>query len=164
MKCPPGVLCLSNEWLLLCFGILLLLFYQVSRLFSFSSIQPNLYLNQNQNLRDVRYDNAPLPVRYDIPTVFNIPTQGIPDSFQSIGVINIDDKVLPLYGRRSIGSRDRWNYYTRTDSYNPVPLPIRFQKRDCMDQVGCEEIMSGENVHVHSLHKEGKADIYSFSI
>jgi len=90
----------------------------------------------------------------------NIPTQGLPESFQSVGIINVGDQVLPLYGRRTAGSSDRWNYYTRTDTYNPVPVPIRFGKRDCMDDVGCNEIMSGEIVT--ALNKEGKTDIYRF--
>jgi hypothetical protein len=171
-RCPPGLLCLSNQWLILGFGFLLLLFYQFYRLMNLSSYTipniPNIPNISNVNYipsqRDVRYDMAPMPVRYTPLPVINIPTQGIPDSFQSIGVLTMDDKVLPIYGRRTIGSRDRWNYYTRTDSYNPVPLPIHFQKRDCMDQVGCQEIMSGEYARVASLQKEGKVDIYSFSI
>lgn len=90
----------------------------------------------------------------------NIPTQGLPESFQSVGIINVGEQVLPLYGRRTAGSSDRWNYYTRTDTYNPVPVPVRFGKRNCMDDTGCNEIMSGETVH--ALNKEGKTDIYRF--
>jgi hypothetical protein len=91
---------------------------------------------------------------------FNIPTQGLPETFQSVGIINVGDQILPLYGRRTTGGSDRWNYYTRTDTYNPVPIPVRFQKRDCMDDVGCSEILSGETVRVEALEKEGKANVY----
>jgi hypothetical protein len=121
---------------------------------------------------DSRFDRAPQPLRdwmaqpefpprgglSSLP--FNIPTQGLPESFQSIGTINVGEQVLPLYGRRTAGSSDRWNYYTRTDTYNPVPVPIQFQRRDCMDDVGCQEIMSGESVTVDALHKDGKTSIY----
>lgn len=92
----------------------------------------------------------------------NIPTQGLPESFQSIGIVTVGEKVLPLYGRRTAGSSDRWNYYTRTDSYNPVPIPVQFGKRDCMDDVGCQEIMSGESVQIDALHQVGKTTIYRF--
>ena len=123
---------------------------------------------------DSRYDRAPQPLRDwmappEFPPrgglsrlPFNQPTQGLPESFQSVGMIRVEDKMLPLYGRRTAGSNDRWNYYTRTDTYNPIPLPVRFQKRDCMDDVGCPEISSGDNVHVNGLHKEGKTEIYRF--
>jgi hypothetical protein len=92
----------------------------------------------------------------------NIPTQGLPESFQSVGIINVGEQVLPLYGRRTAGGSDRWNYYTRTDTYNPVPVPVQFQRRDCMDDVGCSEIMSGEDVKIDALRKEGKTNIYRF--
>ena len=88
--------------------------------------------------------------------------QGLPESFQSVGVVNVDDKILPLYGRRTTGSSDRWNYYTRTDTYNPVPIPVRFQKRDCMDDVGCQEILSGDEVKVEVMNKHGKTNIYKY--
>jgi len=123
---------------------------------------------------DSRYDRAPQPLRdWMAPPEFpprggltslpiNIPTQGLPESFQSVGIINVGEQVLPLYGRRTTGGSDRWNYYTRTDTYNPVPIPVRFQKRDCMDDVGCQEILSGENVKIEALNKEGKTNIYRF--
>ena len=124
---------------------------------------------------DSRYDRAPQPLRDwmsrpEFPPrgglsalPFNIPTQGLPESFQSVGIINVGEQVLPLYGRRTAGSSDRWNYYTRTDTYNPVPVPVQFGRRDCMDDVGCQEIMSGENVKIDALHKEGKTNIYNIS-
>lgn len=92
----------------------------------------------------------------------NIPTQGLPESFQSVGVIQVDDKVLPLYGRRTGRGSDRWNYYTRTDTYNPVPIPVNFQKRKCMDDVGCQEILSGDDVKIEVLNKQGKTSIYDY--
>ena len=124
---------------------------------------------------DSRYDMAPQPLRdwqgqpefpprggiASIP--INIPTQGLPESFQSVGVVNVDDKILPLYGRRTAGGGgDRWNYYTRTDTYNPVPIPVRFQKRDCMDDVGCNEILSGEEIKVEVMNKPGRTSMYRF--
>jgi hypothetical protein len=124
---------------------------------------------------DSRYDIAPQPLRdWMSPPEFpprggiasipiNIPTKGLPESFSSVGVVKVEDKILPLYGRRTAGGGgDRWNYYTRTDTYNPVPIPVRFQKRDCMDDVGCNEILSGEEVKIDVMNKSGKTSIYRF--
>ena len=72
----------------------------------------------------------------------------------------MDDKILPLYGRRTTGGSDRWNYYTRTDTYNPVPIPINFQRRQCMDDVGCQEILSGDDVKIDVMNKSGRTSIY----
>jgi hypothetical protein len=124
---------------------------------------------------DSRYDIAPQPLRDwmappELPPrggitslPFNIPSRGLSESFQSVGVVKVEDKILPLYGRRTAGGGgDRWNYYTRTDTYNPVPIPVKFQKRDCMDDVGCNEILSGEEIKVDVMNKSGKTSIYRF--
>jgi len=118
--------------------------------------QPQQQQQQQQQqqvigIGESRYRMAPIPLQE-----INIPTR-ILDSFQSIGVINVEDKILPLYGRRI---RDRCNYYTRTDTYNPVPIPIHFKKRDCMDDIGCEELMSGDDIKVEAMNKHGKVNIY----
>jgi hypothetical protein len=31
-----------------------------------------------------------------------------------------------------------------------------------MDDIGCQEMMSGENIHVDALNKEGQVEIYRF--
>jgi hypothetical protein len=182
-SCPPGVFCLS-EGILLVFGVCLLFLFIVIYLMKSPTIiippsqhsaprqaagAPTFMIQQGG---DSRYDRAPQPLRdwmsqpefpprgglSSLP--FNVPTQGLPESFQSVGIINVGDQVLPLYGRRTTGGSDRWNYYTRTDTYNPVPVPVQFGRRDCMDDVGCQEIMSGEDVKIDALHKEGKTNIY----
>ena len=180
-SCPPGVLCLSGGWttviILICTIFVLLMFgFIIMRQSNTTIVMPPQRqqappVTVIQRGGDSRYDRAPQPLRDwmsppEVPRLgalpFNIPTQGLPESFQSVGIINVGEQVLPLYGRRTTGGSDRWNYYTRTDTYNPVPVPVRFQKRDCMDDVGCSEILSGEHVKVEALQKEGKASIYRF--
>jgi len=184
-SCPPGVFCLSTD-LMMTLGIMILLvgagLLYVQILLRPSASVPSLGPMPSPTVvalassmpppsGDSRYDRAPQPLRDWRSTPefpprgatalpFNIPTQGLPESFQSVGVINVNDQMLPLYGRRTTGGSDRWNYYTRTDTYNPVPLPVTFQKRNCMDGVGCSEMMSGESVVVDGLQKEGKAQLY----
>jgi len=126
---------------------------------------------------DDRYTRAPKPerdwmARPDWSAVWNAPTatlpqlatRGIPESYQSMGVITMDDgQVLPLYGRRTASRSDRFQYYTRTDTYNPVQLPVRHKNRDCVDDVGCDELMDGDSLKVSATGKEGKVSIYRFS-
>ncbi len=134
--------------------------------------QPATVLNINAG-GDSRYDRAPQPLRdwisgpewpprggiASIP--INIPTKGLPERFQSVGIVTSPDgQVLPLYGRRTAGSTDRWNYYTRTDTYNPVPIPVSYKKRDCMDDIGCEELMDGEEIKNFGTGTGGKVHIY----
>jgi hypothetical protein len=128
---------------------------------------------------DDRYSMAPQPQRFwdngpEIPPrgalippdggkLINIPTQGLPESYQSMGILKkADGQVLPLIGRR-VGSRaDRFNYYTRTDTYNPVPLPLEYKRRDCQDPVGCDELFDGDEVRVKATGEELKATLYRF--
>ena len=120
------------------------------------------YTRAPQHLRDWM---APpeFPPRGGIASIpINIPTQGLPESFQSVGMIHVDGQMLPLYGRRTTGSSDRWNYYTRTDTYNPIPIPVAYKKRDCMDDVGCNELMSGEHVRLEGADKAGKVTLYRY--
>lgn len=183
-KCPPGVFCISGDLSTSIFIILsvALLFFLYAAFFTRSSNDnPIIIMPQNDSPKttiipikggDSRYDMAPQPYRsWMAPPEFpprggiasipiNIPTQGLPESFQSVGVVRVDDKILPLYGRRTMTGSDRWNYYTRTDTYNPVPIPINFQRRQCMDDVGCQEILSGDEVKVDVMNKSGKTSIY----
>ena len=119
---------------------------------------------------DDRYSRSPEPERdwntspdiSRIPsTGFNVPTQGLPQEYQSMGLVKTSDgKLLPLFGRRSISARERYNYYTRTDSYNPLPLPIEIQGRDCQDQVGCPELFNGDKVKLSATNESGEVTIY----
>jgi hypothetical protein len=102
------------------------------------------------------YSRIPSPI-----APFNIPTQGIPESYQSMGIIKTPDgKLLPLYGRRSVSSRERYNYYTRTDTYNPIPIPVIMTGRDCQDQVGCPELYNGDRVKLSATNESGEVTIY----
>jgi hypothetical protein len=178
-KCPPGVLCMSGGVVTTLFILLgvVLVFVVVAMLLSRPSsptvIVPPAPKNTIIPMGESRYDRAPQPLRDwrtlsefpprgGIATIpINIPTQGLPESFQSVGLIHVDGNVWPLYGRRTAGGgSDRWNYYTRTDTFNPVPIPIRFQKRDCMEDIGCQELISGEEVTIDVVNKQGRTKIY----
>jgi hypothetical protein len=184
VKCPPGVFCMSGgigtTIIIILIVALIFILYAV---FFIKPQAPTIIMPRAPREApqttvipikggDSRYDIAPQPLRNwmsspDLRNVqsslpFGLPTKGLPESFQSVGVMNVDDKILPLYGRRTTGGSDRWNYYTRTDTYNPVPIPVRFKKRDCMDDVGCNEILSGDDVKVEVMNKEGKTSMYKF--
>ena len=190
VRCPPGVFCISGGLGTTIFIIIsvALLFFLYAMFFmrprndpptiimprSEASAPKTIIIPPAGNGGDSRYDIAPQPLRdWMAPPEFpprggiasipiNIPTQGLPESFQSVGVVRVEDKILPLYGRRTAGGSDRWNYYTRTDTYNPVPIPINFQRRQCMDDVGCQEILSGDEVKVDVMNKMGKTSIYRY--
>lgn len=113
---------------------------------------------------DDRYTMAPRPERYDTGySLPSLPTQGPPDRYTQVGVITDEDnKPLPLYGRRTLPRSDRFNYYTRTDTYNPVQLSILYKKRDCQDGVGCEELMNGDEIRIGATGERARVTLYGF--
>jgi hypothetical protein len=124
---------------------------------------------------DDRFMRAPKPERHwmtstELPSreelfgkLPRLPTRGLPETYQSMGVITMDDgQVLPIYGRRTASRSDRFQYYTRTDTYNPVQLPLRHKRRDCQDDIGCEELFDGDSITVAATNQVGRATIYRF--
>jgi hypothetical protein len=75
-----------------------------------------------------------------------------------------DRTILPLFGRELDSRRSRWNYYTRTDGTNPVQVPVRVANRVCDDDTnGCNEVYSGDTVHVPVLGRSFTTTIYRTS-
>jgi Family of unknown function (DUF5755) len=125
---------------------------------------------------DDRYTRAPKPERdfYAHPdlsvmrgsprTLPSFATRGIPETYQQMGVLKADDgNVLPLYGRRTASRSDRYQYYSRTDSYNPVQLPIRYNNYNCVDDIGCNELYDGDVVSLVPSGQSASVTIYRIS-
>ena len=82
----------------------------------------------------------------------NIRTRGEPNEYQNIGLLkntsNSSD-VKPLYGRRIFRGSNMWNYYTVLNDHIQVKLPI-MRTKNCLDERGCSEINSGEEITVNN--------------
>lgn len=183
-RCPPGVICITPATILIlllltCVVILVAIYFQpptkVERVVETGAVAPSIAVQVAASQGDDRFSRAPKPERHwittpEIPTpgeIFGklprVPTRGIPETYQSMGVITMEDgQILPLYGRRTASRSDRFQYYTRTDTFNPVQLPIRHKRRDCQDDVGCEELFNGESVSIAPTNQRGAVTIYRF--
>lgn len=97
---------------------------------------------------------------YRVP--INIPTRGFSENYQQVGAVNSGDKILPLYGRPRWPGATKWNYYTNTDGFQSIKLPVQFKRMDCQDEVGCDEIYDGDSITIpqYGKDKEFKANIY----
>lgn len=182
-KCPPGVLCLTPG--LLIFGIIAIIiaagiFLRVPVNYHTVERAPQTTQVSVEAPGDDRYNRAPKPERDwlsrpDLSVIANSPTaimstiptiatQGIPETYQSMGVLKTGEgKILPLYGRRTSSRSDRFQYYTRTDSYNPVQLPLEHKRHNCQDDVGCDELYDGDKLKIGATGEEATATIYRFS-
>lgn len=178
--CPPGVFCITPG-----VGIVLLIVLCIGMYFYFEGgsrgqkegpvyrEEPTIINHNVVQGGDDRYTRAPEPLRswMTIPDLrgalipqgavpINVNPRGIPAAYQQMGYIKTDgEKLLPLYGRQTAYRSDRFNYYTRTDTYNPIQVPVTYKKKNCSEDIGCEELFGGEEVHVKGLGQSGTVDI-----
>lgn len=138
-----------------------------------SSPTPLSYIKNIIQGGDYRYARPPEPERTwsappDIRAAYvppgtvpiNIESRNIPETYQQMGIIKTaDGSLLPLYGRRSGRATDYYNYYTRTDTANPVQIPVSAGRRDCTTDIGCSMLMDGDTVKVYGLG-EGHVKLY----
>lgn len=123
-----------------------------------NNIRPNRPISVNIT-KDNETEEPPLK---NIP--INIPTRG-ETSYVQIGILsNSDnDKILPLYGKQTYQRSQHWNYYTTTDSYNLIKIPLTYEGKDCMKEIGCREINDGDNIFIDEYGESFKVKIYESS-
>ena len=107
----------------------------------------------------------------------NIETRGSGGDFQQVGILskkvineeetvpgnNTDTNILPLYGKPTYRGSSRWLYYTETDKFNPIKIPISVNGRDCTDDQGCDELFDGSEVVIPSYNGQFVVKIYKFN-
>lgn len=137
---------------------------------------PNSNTSNNSMIINKEYErliNPLLPpersydTRYSVP--INIPTRGYASNYQQVGVVTAEtsqgSKILPLYGRQLWKGSNRWNFYTSTDQYNSLKLPVYSNKKDCQDQVGCDELYDGDEIVIPQYgENKFKVSMYKLDI
>ena len=95
----------------------------------------------------------------------NIETRGLSTQYGQVGILTntgrSDNLILPLMGRRHMNGRDKWLYYTisNTGSLN-TKLPISVKGKSCTSDLGCDEIFNGDVVYVEGYKDTFRATIY----
>ena len=85
-----------------------------------------------------------------------------PGHIQQMGALvgDNDEETLPIYGKEVRGRRDRYNYYTTSPGNQLYSLPITIDDRDCMDDIGCQELYGNESVSVLGQNGSFQAKLY----
>jgi len=123
----------------------------------------NIQQRRVDSVDDSRQD-APTTPPLMVENTINNSTRGR-YAYQQVGVLyntnpEGDSKVLPLFGRPTYAGSQKWNYYTNTDGYNPIKLSLQLGNRDCLDQVGCNEINDADTISIPELNGTFKVRIY----
>ena len=145
---------------------------------SFEDQTPPLYVvNKNMNRlinpllppeRSSPYTNpysldiSPMGTGLGIP--INISTRGPQVDYSQIGALTNNDNgkntILPLYGRPTYHGSRKWLYYTSTDKYNSIKIPINYKNRNCSDDTGCDELSEGDSLNVPAYNNTFKVTTY----
>lgn len=100
----------------------------------------------------------------------NVQTRGTNMSYQQVGILtrsvnNGQDMILPLMGRRLMTGRDKWQYYTISNTGNMnTKLPVSLNGKSCTGEYGCDDINNGDNVFVEGYNDTFRVTIYENSL
>lgn len=116
-------------------------------------LKRNEYVNEMSNHK-MQHNNG-IPV--------NIETRPTNSQYQQIGILTqnksngSDNLILPLMGRRTHSGRDKWQFYSTSNTgHLSSKLPISINGKSCTSEYGCDDIYNGDNVYV-----EGYNDIFN---
>lgn len=116
-------------------------------------------LQQELDQRTFNISHNEEDVIHGIPSVATRPVS----KFTQVGILTStstsDERILPLYGRRVHTRSSKWNYYTFTDGYQKIELPVKHDK-DCMNEYGCNELYTDDDVLIPGYKASFKVTIY----
>ncbi len=129
-------------------------------------------------LRDDRFmTGGALDIRGTVPIFnravsqvpINVSTQGTDDSeFRQVGILtrknSKEEMILPLMGRPLFSRRDKWNFYTLNDKNNMIKLPVRVRGQSGTSEYGCDNVTSGDTVHVEGYNDAFKVTSYDNNV
>jgi len=187
-KCIPGLFCIENMTLFLSFVLLVTVTYlyyttivkatqQVNTTKPVTILAPPVQIlpaalatTSSHDVRPLQSEYAP-PLKYEndygqrgIP--INIKTRGYEANYSQLGILTREnghgDLILPLMGRKSTSARDKYQYYTMTNSAGNIntKLPVSVKGRSCTSDLGCDEISNGDVAYVEGYKDTFRATIY----
>lgn len=110
--------------------------------------------------------NSSLPVYPNRDPEYPLRALSATAEYQQVGILKSTDGsepiALPLFGRRMPNRPDRWEYYTATDKQNMLRVPVVFENRDCLEEVGCNEVYKGDKIEVPVYDKTFEVQLYKY--
>lgn len=115
-------------------------------------------------------------MRVPVGVPVNMQTRGYSPDYSQIGILTRerdnktedtsfrDNVILPLFGRRVMNGRDKYQYYTmsNTGAVN-TKLPVKIRGRNCINEYGCDEVTNNDAVYVDGYNQSFHATVYENS-
>jgi hypothetical protein len=187
--CIPGLFCIENMTVFLLFVLLITVVYMYYTHLIKPSLEKTSTTSFSQpiiiappiNTEVATTHLIPIPTRTVDPLTdinapplknegfvlpINISTRGPELNYNQMGILTReqgkDDMILPLMGRRSSTGRDKYQYYTMSNSSGNIntKLPVSVKGRSCTSDLGCDEIFNGDSVYVEGYNDTFRATIY----
>lgn len=92
----------------------------------------------------------------------NIRTSGAYNSeYTQVGFLsNGKEDILALHGRLIMSNRNKWQYYTASDKFHSVRLPITVGGKNASSEYGCDEVSNGDSVYVEGYNMPFRVTLY----
>jgi hypothetical protein len=114
-----------------------------------------------------RSDSSDLRGHPPIQVPVNIETRGLSTQYSQVGILTSNDHqnlIIPLMGRRHMSGRDKWQYYTISNSGSlNTKLPVSVNGKSCTSEYGCDPIMQNDAVFVEGYKSTFNATVYENS-
>ena len=159
MICPNGFFCFQKSMFISIIIIIILISYY---LIKNNYINNNLIYtnNNNNNIRYKRINDPLYPPEKTYP--INIKTRGETYNYQQVGFAYNNSNKLPIYGKLTYPGSNKYNYYTKSDGYQSIKLPIIKNNIDCTDERGCEQLNDNDEIQVKSYNDNFIFNNYNF--
>jgi len=163
-RCIPGVICIENVTIVFVIVVLCIVLLFIHYYGKKPTRMQQMPLMPHTNMQPPMMQPPMMPPRRMMPPPIAIPTQPFFDTnYRQVGILTRvkgKETILPLMGRPLMSNRDKWNFYTINDSNNMVQLPISFKGRSCTAEYGCDNLYSGDIVHVEGHNEPFRVTAY----
>ena len=155
-NCPNGFFCFQKSLFISILIIIIIIIYLYIKTYYIYPINNTTNNNNNNNIRYKRIYDPLYPPEKTYP--INIKTRGDTYNYQQVGFAFNNSNKLPIYGKQTYPGSNKYNYYTKSDGYQSIKLPIIKNNIDCTDERGCEQLNDKEQIQVTSYD-----DLFTFN-
>ena len=187
-KCPPNTLCISNISFTLGFIIFLIItiifWCNYKSNISPNNIKQEVFIKENNAppllpnfIPNIPYRNFTESVlldpyvpplkdeRYLVPINIQTNIGAVDTNYRQLGILTPlngvkKDEILPLMGRPLFTNRQKFQYYTISNQYNNVKLPVVVKGRSGTTEYGVDEIYNGDTIYIEGIEQPYKCTIY----
>jgi hypothetical protein len=137
------------------------------------------YPYNNLPTKDVLLDPYSPPLRderYFIPEMVRGPPGTIPinvstnigavdTTYRQVGILtplntSNGEKILPLMGRPLFVNREKWQYYSMSEQFHSMKLPVIYKGKSATNEYGVDKLYQGDRVYVEGYNKPFRITLY----